>query len=117
MPRFSVQRGEVSIWTNNTATGVHSEGTTMSAELINLCAIEIVTAKAPENERDFVARMIWDTFDFMDRGELIAAAERLERASRFLRWQEAAPQIREERNRERRERRKAVRERGETSDG
>ena len=89
----------------------------MSAELINLCAIEIVTAKAPENERDFVARMIWDTFDFMDRGELIAAAYRLERASRFLRWQKAAPQIREERNRERRERRKAVRERGETSDG
>jgi len=89
----------------------------MSAELINLRAIETVAAKEPENERDFVARMIWDTFDFMDRGELIAAAERLERASRFLRLQGAAPQIHEERNRERRERRKTVRERGETSDG
>jgi len=76
----------------------------MSAELINLCAIETVTAKGPENEHDFVARMIWDTFDFMDRGELIAAADRLERASRFLRLQGAAPQAHEERNRERRRR-------------
>jgi len=94
----------------------------MSAEIINVCASEIVTsniaaAKGPENERDFVARMIRNAFDFMDRDELIPAAEGLERASRFLRWQEAAPQIREERNRERRERRKAASERGETSDG
>jgi hypothetical protein len=94
----------------------------MNAEIINLFPSEIVTsniaaAKGPGNERDFVARMIWDTFDFMDRGELIPAAERLERASRFLRWQEAAPEIREERNRERRKRRKAASERGETSDG
>jgi hypothetical protein len=65
---------------------------------------EALKPPAPDTDRDFIGRLVQSALEFMDQGELISAAKRLESAASALRRFETAPRERAERNRKRRER-------------